>query len=255
MRIFAVGDVCGNPGLDIVEAKLRPFLRQQQVDLALVNGENAAQRGITPNQARDLLDWGADVITLGNHAFAQRSICGFLDDGAPIVRPMNLAPQMPGQGYWVLDWNGLRICVVNLLGRLNMDFRASDPFECMEKFLQKPKGDLVLVDFHAEATSEKKALGYFLDGRVAAVYGTHTHVQTADDHVLPQGTGYISDLGITGSLESVIGIKYEQSISYFRGELGPRFEASDKDCALQGALFTIDENTGKCQSVERFTIR
>ena len=255
MRIFAVGDVCGSGGLAVLEQKLRPFLRHEQVDLAVVNGENASMRGLTPKQAQGIFDAGADVITLGNHTFAQRSICHYLDDGAPILRPLNMAPQLPGVGFCHLEWQGVDVCFVNLLGRLNMDFHTADPFAAMDRLLKRERADVMVVDFHAEATSEKKALGYFLDGRVSAVYGTHTHVQTADEHVLPQGTGYITDIGMTGAMESVIGVKYEQSVSYFRGDLGPRFESSELDCAVQGALFDIDEITGRCQRVQRATIR
>lgn len=255
MRIAAIGDVCGQPGLLTLEKTLRLLRRQEGVHFIVVNGENASMRGITPKQARWIFDAGADVITLGNHAYAQRSICDYLDDGDPIIRPHNLAPQLAGTGFCHVDHNGVDICVINLLGRLNMDFRTSDPFETADRLLKQEKADIFLVDFHAEATSEKKALGYFLDGRVSAVWGTHTHVQTADERILPQGTGFLTDVGMTGAQESVIGVKYQQSVSYFRGELGPRFESSDLDCALLGAIFDIDEKTGRCQKVQRVNIR
>ena len=255
MRIAAIGDVCGQPGLLTLGKKLRLLRRQEGVHFIVVNGENASMRGITPKQAREIYDAGADVITLGNHAYAQRSICDYLDDGDPIIRPHNLASQLAGTGFCHVDYNGVNICVINLLGRLNMDFRTADPFEAVDRLLKQEKADIFLVDFHAEATSEKKALGYFLDGRVSAVWGTHTHVQTADERILPQGTGFLTDLGMTGAQESVIGVKYQQSVSYFRGELGPRFESSDLDCALQGAIFDIDEKTGRCRSVQRVNIR
>ena len=255
MRIAAIGDVCGQPGLFTLEKNLRLLRRQEGVHFIVVHGENACMRGITPKQARWIFDAGADVITLGNHAYAQRSICDYLDDGDPIIRPHNLAPQLAGTGFCHVDHNGVDICVINLLGRLNMDFRTSDPFETADRLLKQEKADIFLVDFHAEATSEKKALGYFLDGRVSAVWGTHTHVQTADERILPQGTGFLTDVGMTGAQESVIGVKYQQSVSYFRGELGPRFESSDLDCALLGAIFDIDEKTGRCQKVQRVNIR
>ena len=255
MRIAAIGDVCGQPGLLTLGKKLRLLRRQEGVHFIVVNGENASMRGITPKQAREIYDAGADVITLGNHAYAQRSICDYLDDGDPIIRPHNLAPQLAGGGFCHVDYNGVDICVINLMGRLNMDFRTADPFEAADRLLKQEKADIFLVDFHAEATSEKKALGYFLDGRVSAVWGTHTHVQTADERILPQGTGFLTDVGMTGAQESVIGVKYQQSVSYFRGELGPRFESSDLDCALLGAIFDIDEKTGRCQKVQRVNIR
>ena len=254
-RILAVGDVCGAPGLQVLERRLHGLQKLEQIDLTIVNGENANMRGLTPQQAQRIFDCGADVITLGNHSFAQRSICDYLDDNSRILRPLNMAPQLPGGGVCRLDWNGVPVCVVNLMGRLNMDFHSSDPFAAMDALLKKEEAQVVLVDFHAEATSEKKALGYFLDGRASEVYGTHTHVQTADEHVLPQGTGYITDVGMTGALESVIGVRYEQSVSYFRGDLGPRFASSELDLAVQGAIFDIEEKTGRCTGVQRVTVR
>ena len=161
MRILAVGDVCGPGGLEILERKLRGIKRLEEIDFVVVNGENASGRGLTPKQAQAMLDAGADAITLGNHSFDQRSICDFLDDGAPIVRPLNLAPQLPGQGVYRTDWNGVEICLVNLLGRLNLDFRAADPFEAADRLLKEQKAAITLVDFHAEATSEKRPWAIF----------------------------------------------------------------------------------------------
>lgn len=148
MRILAVGDVCGPGGLDVLERKLRGLRRLEELDFVVVNGENASGRGLTPKQAQAMLDAGADAITLGNHSFDQRSICDFLDDGAPIIRPLNLAPQLPGQGVYTVDWNGMDICIVNLLGRLNMDFRAADPFEAADQLLKRQKADIVLSLIH-----------------------------------------------------------------------------------------------------------
>lgn len=250
MRILAVGDVCGAPGLQVLERRLHGLQKLEQIDLTIVNGENANMRGLTPQQAQRIFDCGADVITLGNHSFAQRSICDYLDDNSRILRPLNMAPQLPGGGVCRLDWNGVPVCVVNLMGRLNMDFHSSDPFAAMDALLKKEEAQVVLVDFHAEATSEKIAMGYYLDGRVSAVWGTHTHVQTSDARVLPNGTGYITDLGMTGPFESVIGIKPEQSIGKFLGDVPRRYEMAPGRAKLEGALFTLDEATGRCLEVQ-----
>lgn len=258
MRILVIGDVSASGGLAVLERALPPYLRQNPMDLVIVNGENASMRGITPQQAELIFDCGADVITLGNHTFAQRQICNYLEDMPYILRPANLPPQLEGKGFCHIEVCGRDVCVCNLLGRLNMgDFRYGDPFAEADRILknEKDQTDLFIFDFHAEATSEKKAFGYHVDGRAGICFGTHTHVQTADEHILPGGCGYITDIGMTGALESVIGVKYQQSVSYFRGNLGPRFESSDLDCAICGALFEIDEATCKCVHVERLIIR
>ena len=195
---------------------------------------------------------GADVITLGNHSFADRRICDYLDERQDIVRPFNLPSSLPGVGYTMVDCLGKRVCVANLQGRLNLDFHAACPFEAADAVLGKANADIYIFDFHAEATSEKKALAYYLDGRAAVVFGTHTHVPTADICVLPGGTGYITDLGMTGPQDSVIGVRKEQSIGYFRHFLAPRFQVADGDVRMQGALFELSGN--RCVSAERIEL-
>lgn len=255
MKILAVGDVCGDAGMDTVERHLRRFCSRENIDLTVVNGENAAMRGIKPAQAEQIFDCGADVITLGNHSFAKNQILCYLDDTENILRPQNSPPQRPGHGVTHVERCGCDICVVNMSGRLNMnDCSYSDPFAAADQIFKNEKADIYIFDFHAEATSEKKAFGYHLDGRASAVWGTHTHVQTADEYILPNGTGYITDLGMTGAQNSVIGVKSEQSVSFFRGDIAERFENSDKDCRLQGAIFEIDTDTKKCTSVVRVCI-
>lgn len=249
MKILAIGDVCGPAGCDILTRRLGAIKRRLSPDFVVVNGENATGRGITPEQADDMFFAGADVVTLGNHAFDNRKILPYLDDGKPIVRPYNLAPAHPGRGYAVVDCAGIRVCVASLLGRLHMDFNHDSPFAAADRLLESVSADLYVFDFHAEATSEKKAMGYHLDGRAAVCFGTHTHVQTSDARVLPQGTGYLTDLGMTGAQESVIGVKWQQSLAYFRGGPAPRFENSSEQCRLQGALFTIGPD-GRCQGVQ-----
>lgn len=248
MRILAIGDVCGSAGCNILSRKMGELRREYAPDLVIVNGENATGRGISPALADDIFYAGADVITLGNHAFDNRQILPYLDEGRPIVRPYNVSPVWPGQGYAVVDCLGKRVCVASLMGRLNLGFNHDSPFSAADTLLKTVEADLFIVDFHAEATSEKKAMGYHLDGRCAAVFGTHTHVQTSDARILPQGTGYLTDLGMTGAQESVIGVKWEQSLAYFRGGPAPRFENARDECHVQGALFTLD-GAGRCLSV------
>ena len=253
MIVLAIGDVVGDPGMDVLCRRLRQLKKQVGADLTIVNGENATPvgKGITPALAEEIFDAGADVITLGNHTYGNRQICDYLDEQPNILRPLNYPPQQPGQGYVVTECRGKRVCVCNLQGRVGMDYIPSDPFAMAEKLLKTADADLFLVDFHAEATSEKQAMGWHLDGRAAAVWGTPTHVPTADGRVLPGGTGYITDIGMTGGIDSVIGVRWEQSLAMFRGHLGERFKPSDKNCRIQGAVFKIDDQTGKCLSVER----
>ncbi len=251
MVILAIGDVVGDPGMDILCRRLGRLQRQVGADLTVVNGENATGRGITPALAEDIFYAGADVITLGNHTFANRQICDYLDEQPHILRPLNFPAQQPGQGSVVAEVQGRRVCVANLQGRVGMDYNVSSPFSAADALLRETEADLFLLDFHAEATSEKLAMGYHLAGRAAAVWGTHTHVPTADERILPGGTGYITDVGMTGGFDSVLGVRWEQSVAMFRGELAPRFQPSDRNKQIQGAVFTIDNSTGCCTQVQR----
>ncbi len=250
-RILAVGDVVGENGLSYLRRRLPQLKKDLRVDFCIVNGENAALRGLNPDQAEEMLYAGADVITLGNHAFQQRSILNYLDDCKQILRPCNLAPQIPGRGWGIFDCQGTKIAVINLIGRHNMDFGADNPFTKMDTLLPQVENCITMLDFHAESTSEKLAMGYMLDGKVSAVFGTHTHVPTADARVLPKGTGYVTDLGMTGPAGSVLGIRAEQSIAMFRGELTSRFEAAPGKCLLGAVLFTVDGETKRCKKAER----
>ena len=251
LRVLAVGDVVGNPGMERIRKSLRRLIRKTGADFTVVNGENASVVGLTPRQAEDILDAGADVITLGNHSFSKREIVPYLEDTDRILRPANYAPQTPGRGWAVYETRFGPIGVIDLIGRCNMDYGPDNPFLLAEKLLKKLDTRLILVELHAEATSEKLAMGYMLDGRVSAVWGTHTHVPTADIRVLPQGTGYITDLGMTGPRDSVLGIRPELSIARFRGDLPERYRWAEGETKLEGALFTIDAATGKCLKAER----
>ena len=250
-KILAVGDVVGGPGMDRIGRSLRYLKRKTQADFVVVNGENAAVVGMTPQQAEEILDAGADVITMGNHTFGKRELVPYLEDSRQVIRPANLAPQAPGRGFAIFDTKAGPLAVIDLIGRCNMDYGPDNPFLMIEKILKDIDTKLILVELHAEATSEKLAMGYMLDGRVSALWGTHTHVPTADAQVLPQGTGYVTDLGMTGPKHSVLGIRPELSIAKFRGDLTERYKWAGGPTKMEAVLFTIDTNTGLCKKAER----
>ncbi len=251
LSILAVGDVVGNSGLQCLSANLRGLKKFYGVDFCVVNGENASGVGLTPAQAEQIFAAGADVITLGNHTWNRREICPYLDTCGYILRPANFQPSLPGRGWGVFETSKGPVGVVNLIGRCSMDFGPDNPFRVVDKILEQLGQIPVAVDFHAEATSEKLAMGYYLDGKICCLWGTHTHVPTADEQILPKGTGYQTDLGMTGPVRSVIGVRPEQSVAMFRGEMTSRFEVAPGPCRLCGALFTVDTRTRQCVKVER----
>ena len=253
-KVLAVGDVVGGPGMDRVCKSLRWLKKKTNADFVVVNGENASVVGITPQQAEDILDAGADVITMGNHTYAKREIVDYMEECPQILRPANYAPQAPGRGYGVFVTAFGPVAVIDLQGRVNMDYTPDNPFLQVEKILNKLDTKLILVELHAEATSEKLAMGYMLDGRVSALWGTHTHVPTADAQILPKGTGYVTDLGMTGPRNSVLGIQPQLSIAKFRGDLPERYRWAGGPTKLEAVLFTIDSRTGLCGRAERVDI-
>ena len=250
-KVLAVGDVVGGPGLNKITHSLRWLKKKTNADFVIVNGENAAVVGITPNQAEDIFDAGADVITLGNHTYAKREIVDYMEDNSRILRPANYAPQAPGVGYGIYDTKAGPVAVIDLQGRVNMDYTPDNPFLQVEKILKEIDTNLIFVELHAEATSEKLAMGYMLDGRISALWGTHTHVPTADAQVLPKGTGYVTDLGMTGPKHSVLGIRPDLSIAKFRGDLPERYRWADGPTKMEAVLFTVDSQTGLCKKAER----
>lgn len=250
-RVLAVGDVCGDVGLNFLERKLRPLRKQHNVDFCVVNGENASGIGITPRQAERILSAGADMITLGNHSYDRKEIENYLEDSPYILRPANDSPLCPGRGLGYYDTKFGPVAVLNLIGRQGIAIGPDNPFLVTEKLLKQIDTKFILVDFHAEATSEKLALGYHLDGRVSALWGTHTHVPTADDQIFPRGTGYVTDLGMTGPMYSVLGVRVEQSIAYFREGRSKHYDTAPAPCKLEAVLFTIDSSTGHCTATER----
>ncbi len=250
-KVLCVGDVVGVPGVERVKRSLRYLKRKTGADFVIVNGENASVLGMTPHQAEDIFDAGADVITMGNHTFGKRELCDYLDESSRVLRPANYAPQVPGKGWGVYETKAGDVAVIDLIGRCNMDYGPNNPFLMIEEILRKIDAKIILVEFHAEATSEKLAMGYMLDGRVAAVWGTHTHVPTADAMVLPKGTGYVTDLGMTGPKYSVLGIRPDLSISKFRGDLYQRYQWAEGETKMEAVLFTIDTASGTCRKAER----
>ena len=255
LKVLCVGDVVGEPGLERIRKSLRKLKRETGADFVIVNGENASNVGMTPYQGDTIFDAVADVITMGNHTFSRREIIPYIEENQYVLRPANLPPQQPGRGWEIYETRCGDVAVIDLIGRVGMDYLPDNPFLLMDKILKKIDTKIILVEIHAEATSEKLAMGYMLDGKVSAVWGTHTHVPTADAQILPRGTGYVTDLGMTGPAVSVLGIQPKLSIDKFRGEMFQRYQAADGPTKLNAVLFTIDANTGKCTKAERVDIQ
>ncbi|MBQ5840386.1 MAG: TIGR00282 family metallophosphoesterase [Clostridia bacterium] len=252
MNILCVGDVVGSVGCRHLLDTLPRAKRELGVDVCIVNGENAADgNGITPVAANMLFDAGADVITGGNHTFRRREFYDLLEENECLLRPANLPAGAPGRGMTVIDRGRYQVTVINLQGTVYMESLPS-PFDTLDSLLQQAGNPrFCVVDFHAEATAEKKALAFHADGRVSAVYGTHTHVPTADEQILPQGTGFITDIGMTGPTLSCLGVRPELSIEKMRTKLPVRFAVADGPCAMEGVLFTLDDQTGRTTAVQR----
>lgn len=255
MKILAVGDVCAPDGCDYALKLIPKIKREENIDVIIVNGENSAEgNGITPQSANMLFAAGANVITGGNHTLRRKEIFNLLEENPFVLRPHNLKEVDTGSGYCLLDMGKYIIAVINLSGQIYLErTNAENPFKCVDELLEKAARDgakYIFVDFHAEATSEKRAMGVYLDGRVSAVFGTHTHVQTADAQILPNGTGYITDLGMTGVKNSILGVKSEIIINRLKNNDMSRFEQASGECMLNGCVFDIDDNTGLAKSVK-----
>lgn len=257
MNILCVGDVCGSIGCETLSKHLHNIKKQYNIDLTIVNGENSADgNGITPDSADFLFSIGADVITGGNHSLRRSEVHNYLDEKPFVLRPDNLPKAETGSGYCLVDLGKYRVAVINLLGHIYLEnLGASNPFDAADALIERATGDganFIIVDFHAEATSEKRALGIYCDGKISALFGTHTHVQTADCQILPNGTGYITDLGMTGPIQSVLGVKSDIIISRLRHIDTKKFELADGDCMINACVFSIDEKSGKvfdCKSL------
>ena len=256
MRLLFLGDVVGEGGCNFLLRKLPEFKRKNNIDVCIANGENSAKgNGVTPKSCEMMLDSGVDMITLGNHTFKRVEIMDYLDGNVPVIRPFNYPQGVPGNGVGIIDKGRYRVAVINMLGTVFSE-PLGNPFAEMDKALKETDGcKTVIVDFHAEATAEKRAMGFYLDGKVTAVFGTHTHVQTADEQLLPKGTAYITDAGMTGPVQSVLGIEPELTIRKFKTNLPVRFENAGGENCMDGVIVEIDEKSGKANSIERVNVK
>jgi 2',3'-cyclic-nucleotide 2'-phosphodiesterase len=258
MRILILGDVVGRPGRSAVRDLVPELIKSEGIDLAIANAENSAGgMGVDIRSAEEMLGAGVHVLTSGNHIWKKKEIYPFLENRSRLIRPANYPAGAPGEG-WV-EWRGggeQRALVMNLQGRVFMPSHVDDPFRTAETILKEHGGysRVIIVDMHAEATSEKIAMGWFLDGRVSIVFGTHTHVQTADERILPRGTAFITDLGMCGPLDSVIGIEKDLVIEGFMSGLPRKFEVATENVVLQGVIAEVDEATGRAQSIRRIRV-
>lgn len=253
MNILVLGDVVSQCGCEKIRAAVPGFKRLKNIDLCIANGENSAKgNGITPQSADFLFSSGVDFITTGNHAFRRAEMYDYFDESDFIIRPYNYPSGAPGRGVGIIDMGRIQVGVLNLSGTMFME-SLENPFYAADKALEELKDCRIrLVDFHAETTSEKLAMGYYLDGKVSAVFGTHTHVQTSDERILEKKTGYITDLGMCGPQESVLGVKKEIVIRKFRTNMPVHFETQeDLPCEINGCIFCIDEKSGNCIDIER----
>ena len=252
MNVLFVGDVVGQRSAEHLIKTLPKLRREYSVDLTVVNGENSADgNGITPYSAKILLD-GADVITTGNHCFRRREMNDMFEENSSIIRPANFGDTV-GRGYTIVDMGRTRAAVVNLIGMAYME-SCDNPFQCIDRILPEIDAPVIIVDFHAEATSEKKAMGFYLAGRVSAVIGTHTHVQTADEQILSGHTGYITDVGFTGVRDSVLGIDKDVIIARLTTYYPQKHIYPDGDIMINAVLLRIDEKSGKCAGIESINI-
>ena len=249
MRILACGDVVGTHGTEFIRRNLWNIRREHKIDMTVLNGENAAKgNGLDGDTAETLFASGADVITSGNHIWQKHEMKHYIEDAEYLLRPANYPSECPGSGVCIFDASGVKVLVISLMGNVYMPDAFDCPFKTAERLLEKYKGDyhVSVIDIHAEATSEKIALAKYLDGKASAVFGTHTHVQTNDAKVLNGGTGFITDLGMTGVEDSILGVKNECILQKFLYKMPVKFEEPDGKIMFNGCIFDIDENTGKC---------
>jgi metallophosphoesterase (TIGR00282 family) len=257
MRVLILGDVMGRPARRAVRDLVPSLIEKEEIDLVIANAENSAGgMGVDIKSAKELLSAGVQVLTSGNHIWKKKEIYPFLDEQESLIRPANYPAGAPGKGWCVWQHNGLRALVINVQGRVFMPNHVEDPFRCVDEILkqQGSRSPVVIVDMHAEATSEKYAMGWYLDGRASIVFGTHTHVQTADERILPNGTAYITDLGMCGPFDSVIGMEKDTVIRGFITQLPRQFEVAQDNVVLQGVITDIDEESGKARAIRRLRV-
>lgn len=257
MKILAIGDIFGFCGIEHTAMVLKGIICDENIDFCIANGENASAVGMTKRDYDSLTDAGVDFFTMGNHTFGKQDIIKLFETENNIIRPLNYPKGTPGVGSRVVNVKGFRIGIINILGRVNISLSLDCPFNACSEEIDRIKDscDAIIVDFHAEATSEKRAMLFYLDGRVSVLYGTHTHVQTADEHVTHRGTGYLTDLGMTGCVDSVLGVDKDIIINRYTNGVPQKFEYPNGRAVLSGAVFELDDKTGKCKSVKRINVR
>lgn len=257
MKILVIGDIVGNSGVKKVKEVIPEYKKQNHIDFVIANGENSADgMGITSKIFEDLKSSGVNIVTMGNHTWGKKDIFSFIEDDK-IVRPANYPKGVPGKGYSIQEVNGKKIAIINLIGRVDVGVLSENPFLKADEIINKIKNevDIIIVDFHAEATAEKIALGYYLDGRVSCVFGTHTHVQTADEKILEKGTAYITDIGMTGPEKSVIGMDVGASIKRFVTTLPEKYKVSDDNkVSLTGCVLEVNDETCRIESINRIKL-
>ena len=257
MKILAIGDLIGNAGIQELSKRLPQIRKDKNIDFVIVNGENSAEgMGMTEKNFKDILAQNINVITMGNHTWGKKDIFKFIDH-PKLIRPANYPEGVVGKGYNIYNFRNKKIAVINLIGRVDMNVLSENPFIIAKKIIEKIENqvDIIVVDFHAEATAEKIAMGNYLDGKATIVYGTHTHVQTADEQILPKGTGYISDIGMTGPKNSVIGMDIKASIKRFETTLPEKYRLAEGECILNAVMFEIDDETNKVTNIKRIYLK
>lgn len=255
MNILAIGDIVGSIGCRFLREKLPKLKKEKNIDLVIANGENSADgNGITPSSAEFIFNSGVDIITAGNHTFRRKESYQSFDEQPFLIRPANFPDgTTPGKGHTIYDFGRYQVCVINLMGCMYLE-PLNDPYIVIDNILKNIDTKIIILDFHAEATAEKIALGYYLDGKISAMFGTHTHVQTADERIFPKGMGFITDIGMTGPIQSVLGVKPELAVKKFKEKMPVRFELATGDCKMDCIIFNIDENNGKTSSLERLSV-
>lgn len=256
MKILAVGDLIGSAGIRKLKSVLPELRKKEGIDFVIVNGENSAEgMGMTEKNFKEILEEKVDVITMGNHTWGKKDIFKFIDH-PKLIRPANYTKGVVGKGYNIYSCKDKKIAVINLIGRVDMNVLSDNPFVISKEIVESIQKDvdIIVIDFHAEATAEKIALGYLLDGKVTAIYGTHTHVQTADEMILEKGTAYITDIGMTGPKKSVIGMDVSASIKRFETTLPERYKIAIGECIFNGVIFEINDDTNKAVNIKRVRI-
>ena len=257
MKILAVGDIVGESGVRKLKEELPRIKKEKNIDFVITNGENSAGgMGLTERNFKDIMEAGTNVVTMGNHTWGKKDIFKFIDD-PNLLRPANYPKGVVGKGLGIYECKGKKIAVMNFLGRVDLNVLTENPFVLAKEMVEElqRKVDMIFIDFHAEATAEKIAMGRFLDGKITALFGTHTHVQTADEQILPNGTAYITDLGMTGPKESVIGMNIQASLKRFETTLPEKYKLAEGACILNGVIFEVDDENNKATSIERIYIK